>query len=79
MLSPIYPTELQLAKVNSLNTEAPFLDLDLSITKGIVPTKIYDKRDQFNFEIVNFSFLEVPFLWCLHCKMYSFCKSMFSC
>ena len=38
------------------------MDLDLSITKGIVSTKIYDKRDDFNFEIVNVPFLdgEVP-------------------
>ena len=35
----------------------PFLDLDLSITNGIVSSKNYDKRDVFNFEIVNFPFL----------------------
>ena len=35
-----------------------FLDLDLYITIGIVSTKIYDKRDDFNFEIVNFPFLD---------------------
>ena len=34
------------------------MDLDLSITNGIVSTKIYDKRDDFNFEIVNFPFLD---------------------
>ena len=32
----IYPTELQLNKANSSDTEAPFLDLNLSITNGIV-------------------------------------------
>ena len=41
-------------KANSSDTETPFLDLDLSITNGIVSSKIYDKRDDFNFEIVNF-------------------------
>ena len=45
----IYPTELQLSKANSSNTEAPFLDLNLSITNGIVSSKIDDKRDDFNF------------------------------
>ena len=35
-----------------------FTYLDLSITNGIVSTKIYDKRDGFNFEIVNFPFLD---------------------
>ena len=57
ILGQIYPTELQLTKANSSDTEAPFLDLNLSITNGIVPSKIYDKRDDFNFEIVNFPFL----------------------
>ena len=58
MVGQIYPTELQLNKTNSSDTEAPFLDLNLSITKGIVSSKIYDKRDDFNFEIVNFPFLD---------------------
>ena len=58
MVGQIYPTELQLNKVNSSDTEAPFLDLNLSITNGIVSSKIYDKRDDFNFEIVNFPFLD---------------------
>ena len=58
MVGQIYRTELQLNKANSSDTEAPFLDLNLSITNGIVSSKIYDKRDDFNFEIVNFSFLD---------------------
>ena len=58
MVGQIYPTELQLNKANSSDTEAPFLDLNLSITNGIVSSEIYD----FNFEIVNFPFLggDVP-------------------
>ena len=58
MVGQIYPTELQLNKANSSDTEAPFLDLNLSKTNGIVSSKIYDKRDGFNFEIVNFPFLD---------------------
>ena len=42
MVSHICLTDLQLNKVNPSDTEAPFLDLDLSITNGIVSTKIYD-------------------------------------
>ena len=49
MVGQIYPTELQLYKANSSDTEAPFSDLNLSITNGIVSSKIYDKRDYFNF------------------------------
>ena len=58
----IYPTELQLNKANSSDTEAPFLDLNLPITNGIISTKIYGKRDVLNFVIENFPFLdgEVP-------------------
>ena len=62
MVGQIYPTELQLNKANSSDTEAPFLDLNLSITNGIVSSKIYNKQDDFNFKIVNFPFLggDVP-------------------
>ena len=45
MVGQIYPTELQLNKANSSDTEAPFLDMNLLITNGIVSSKIYDKRD----------------------------------
>ena len=58
MVVQIYPTELQLNKANSSDSEAPFLDLNMSITNGIVSSKIYDKRDSFYFEIVNFLFFE---------------------
>ena len=52
MVSQIYPSELQLNKANASDTEATFLDLHLSISNDIVSTKIYDKRDDFDFEIV---------------------------
>ena len=54
MKSQIYPSELKLNKANA--TEAAFLDLHLSISNDIVSTKIYDKRDNFDFETVNFPF-----------------------
>ena len=37
-------------------TEASFLDLHLFISNDIVSTKIYDKRVEFDFELVDFSF-----------------------
>ena len=58
MVSEIYPLELQLNKANTSNTEVTFLDLHLSISNDIVSTKIYDKRDDFDFEIVDFPFLD---------------------
>ena len=45
MAGQIYSTDLQLNKANSSDTEATFLDLNLSITKDIVSSKICDKRD----------------------------------
>ena len=39
------------------DTEASFLDLHLSISDGFVKTKIYDRRDDFDFDIVNLPFL----------------------
>ena len=62
MVNQIYPPELQLYKANTSDTEAPFLDLHLSISNGFVSSKIYDKRDDFDFVIVNFPFFggDVP-------------------
>ena len=54
MVSQIFPSELQLNKANTFDTEAMFLDLHLSISNDIVSTKIYDKRDDFDFETANF-------------------------
>ena len=58
MVNRIYPSELQLNKASVSDTEASFLDLHLSISDGFVQTKIYDKRDDFDFDIVNFPFLD---------------------
>ena len=57
-VSQIYPSELQLNKVNTSDTEGAFLDLHLSISNDIVSTKIYNKHDDFDFEIANFPFLD---------------------
>ena len=38
MVYRIYPAELQLNKANSSDTEAPFLDLNLSTSNGTVST-----------------------------------------
>ena len=48
MAGQIHPTELELNKANSSDAEALFLDLNLTITNGIVSSKIYDKQDDLN-------------------------------
>ena len=58
MVDWIYPTELQLNRANSSDTEAPFLDLNLCISNGTASTKIYDKGDDFDFDIINFPLLD---------------------
>ena len=42
MVNQIYPPELQLNKANTSDTEAPFLDLLLSISNDFVSSKIYE-------------------------------------
>ena len=56
MVSKICLSELRLNKASTSDTKAAFLDLHLAISNDIVSTKIYDKRDDFDFEIVNFPF-----------------------
>ena len=46
------------ANLNVSDTETPFLDLHISISDGFVKTKKYDKRDDSDFDIVNFPFLD---------------------
>ena len=58
MVRQIYLSNLQLYKAITSDTEAAFLNLHLSIYNDIVSTKINDKRDDFDFEIVNFPFLD---------------------
>ena len=60
MVSQIYPPELQLNKANISDTKAPFLDLKLQLSdaNGFVSYKIYDKRDDFDFDIENVPFLD---------------------
>ena len=50
--------KLPINKANTTDNEEAFLDLNLSIHNDTVSTKIYDKRDDFDFDIVNFPFLD---------------------
>ena len=80
MVDRIYPTELQLNRANSSDTEALFLDLNLCLSSGTVSTKIYDKRDDFDFDIVNFPFLRCPpayLIWGIHISTYKIRQSFF--
>ena len=76
---------LQLNKANASATEAAFLDLNSSIHNDTVSTKICDKRDDFNLNIVNFPFLDgdVPQRPSngvyIYISTHSLCQSIFAC
>ena len=82
MVVRIYTTELQLNRTNSSDTEAPFLDLNLCISNGTVSTNVYDKRDDFDFDTVNFPFSgwrcpPAYLIWGIHIPTYWIRQSFF--
>ena len=55
----IYPPELEIKETTDTASSASFLDLYLEIdTNGQLSTRIYDKRDDFKFEIINFPHMD---------------------
>ena len=57
-ISSMYPPELEIKDTTESNVSTSYLDLQLTIDDTTLHTKIYDKRDDFNFKIVNFPFLD---------------------
>ena len=63
----IYPSELNVEKANRLDNQADYLDLTFIIgNNNRLYTKLYAKRDDFNFHIVNFPFLSSNIPLALH-------------
>ena len=79
MVNHMYPSQLQLNKVNVSDTDVSFLDLNLLISDDSVKAKIYDKRMTIFFYNVNFPFLDGdisrghPMVWCWYSATDSFC------
>ena len=75
IVNQIYQSELQLNKENLSATETPSLDLHLTISDA--SSKIYGKCDDFDFDIVNFPFLEISLVLYLtgfmHISAHSVC------
>ena len=81
MVDCIYPTELQLNRANSSDTEASFLDLNLCISNGTV-SKFMIKMDNFDFDLANFPLQDgdVPpayLIWGIHISTYQIRQSFF--
>ena len=52
----IYPRELEIKLESSDPSNLAYLDLRIKSTESNVTFSVYDKRDDFNFEIVNYPF-----------------------
>ena len=53
-IQDIYPSELQLKKTTESTTALSYLDIFITIERGKYCTTLYNKRDSFKFNIVNF-------------------------
>jgi hypothetical protein len=61
----IYPIELEIKDTTDTYRSASYFDLHLEIdSEGRLRTKLYDKRDDFNFPIVKYVAI-FQSLWCL--------------
>ena len=54
----IYPRELEINQESDNPKDIAYLDLRMKIENGAVDFSIYDKRDDFRFEIVNFPHID---------------------
>ena len=81
-LKEIYPSQLTVEKANKSDHLADYLDLTFIIDSGgKLSTRLCDKRDDFDFHIVNFPFLSSnntiwPFLWCVHFAAHKICTML---
>ena len=58
VLSDIYPPEMIVNKTNISVRKTNFLDLTISIYRGKFYIKLYDKRNDYDFEVINYPFLD---------------------
>ena len=57
-IGQIYPPELELKKTTESHDSCSYLDLNINVLNGKFCTDLYDKRDAFNFSIVNFPHMD---------------------
>ena len=58
VISSIYPPELDVKRENHSPKEAPYLDLFITVNNNnYFDTCLYDKRDSFNFSIINYPYV----------------------
>ena len=69
LTSQIYHSQLQFNKANFLNG-SPVFGYAFVYFKWVIPCKIYDKRNDFDFEIVNFPYFDEDFPSRASCGVY---------
>ena len=77
----IYPRELEIKEITETATSSSYSDCCLYIDNGKLTTRLYDKRNAFNFPIVNFPF-PIPYPFCTSIRRLRFtinplCQSLF--
>src|ERR1700722_18605404 len=77
-----YPPELDITTDDENDHNVPSLDLDILIKNDKFSYCIYDKRDKFNFPIVNFSKFEwkysyKPLIQCISFTTSQICSRLF--
>ena len=50
----MYPSELVLSCTDNSGLQANYLDLNLSVENNYFNSKLYDKRDNFKFDVINY-------------------------
>ena len=58
VLSEIYPPEMIINKTNTSVRKTNFLDLTISIYRRKFFVKLYDKRNDYDFDVINYPFLD---------------------
>ena len=53
-LADIYPAQMEISKTNDSSNSANYLDMKISIKDGKFIVMRYDKREDFNFKVINF-------------------------
>ena len=57
-IGDIYPPEMVVNKTNVSVSKSHFLDMTISVFRGKFFVKLYDKRNDFDFDVINFPFLD---------------------
>ena len=57
VLSDIYPNEMEVENTNISTCVSTYLDLYISVYKGKYSYKVFDKRKNFDFNVINYPFI----------------------